>query len=152
MPNNWDTLLPSAEFAYNSAKSEDLGATPFEVDLGWQPRDPLFILRGKVTSVGAAEVFQVMIQGTLEDAKIFHELAKARQSVKSPKQYTSPTYKIGDMFWVSKKLLEIITHVPGHSLNLALKDSDHLTSQNWSEGTQWSSIFWHPLSHLMWFI
>ena len=31
--NNWDELLPAAEFAYNSAKSEDLWISPFEMDL-----------------------------------------------------------------------------------------------------------------------
>ena len=28
--DNWDELLPSAEFAYNSSLSEDLGKSPFE--------------------------------------------------------------------------------------------------------------------------
>eukprot|EP00737_Agarophyton_chilense_P003919 gb/GEZJ01004734.1/.p1 GENE.gb/GEZJ01004734.1/~~gb/GEZJ01004734.1/.p1 ORF type:complete len:294 (-),score=32.76 gb/GEZJ01004734.1/:75-956(-) len=32
--DDWDELLPAAEFAYNSAVSEDLGTTPFEMDLG----------------------------------------------------------------------------------------------------------------------
>lgn len=38
--DGWDDLLPTAEFAYNSAKSEELTVTPFEVDLGWKPRGP----------------------------------------------------------------------------------------------------------------
>lgn len=36
--DNWDILLPSAEFVYNSAISEDLATLPFEVDLRWLPR------------------------------------------------------------------------------------------------------------------
>lgn len=32
--DNWDELLPSAEFAHNSAVTEDLGVCPFEMDLG----------------------------------------------------------------------------------------------------------------------
>ncbi len=38
--NDWDELLPGAEFAYNSALSEDLGMAPFKVDLGWNPKYP----------------------------------------------------------------------------------------------------------------
>ena len=38
--NDWDELLPGEEFAYNSALSEDLGMTPFEVGLGWNPKPP----------------------------------------------------------------------------------------------------------------
>jgi hypothetical protein len=35
--DDWAECLPSAEFAYNSALSEDLGISLFEVDLGWFP-------------------------------------------------------------------------------------------------------------------
>ncbi len=35
--DDWDELLPGAEFAYNTAMIEDLGMTPFEVDLDWNP-------------------------------------------------------------------------------------------------------------------
>lgn len=35
---DWDEPLSRAEFAYNSAKSEDLGMVPFEVYLGWNPK------------------------------------------------------------------------------------------------------------------
>ena len=35
--NDWDELLPGAEFAFNSALRGDLGMAPFEVDLGWNP-------------------------------------------------------------------------------------------------------------------
>lgn len=32
--NDWDKLLPAAQFVYNSAVSEDLGMSLFELDLG----------------------------------------------------------------------------------------------------------------------
>lgn len=39
---DWETLLPTAEFAYNSAKVQHLGMCPFELDFGWIPRSPLY--------------------------------------------------------------------------------------------------------------
>lgn len=41
---NWDDLLTAAEFAYNTATVESMGMTPFEADIGWNPRSPLDLL------------------------------------------------------------------------------------------------------------
>lgn len=40
---DWSKLLTPAEFAYNSMKHEATGMTPFEIDCGQQPNDPLFM-------------------------------------------------------------------------------------------------------------
>lgn len=40
-PRDWDTLMRSAEFEYNSRTLESLGSSSFELDLGWLPRLPL---------------------------------------------------------------------------------------------------------------
>lgn len=32
---DWDLLLPSAEFAFNKSRLEATGYTPFELDIGW---------------------------------------------------------------------------------------------------------------------
>lgn len=44
---NWDELFQTAEFFYSSSRSTDLGASPFDVDLDWQHRDPLWLLLGR---------------------------------------------------------------------------------------------------------
>ena len=44
--NDWVDLFPAAEFAYNSAVSEDLGMSPFELDLGWNPKSALELMEG----------------------------------------------------------------------------------------------------------
>ena len=36
--DDWDELLPMAEFAYNSAKSETMGISPFEANYGMLPK------------------------------------------------------------------------------------------------------------------
>lgn len=46
---NWEMLLPAVELANNSAVSEDLGTSPFGVDVGWGPHDPLEVLQYVIT-------------------------------------------------------------------------------------------------------
>jgi hypothetical protein len=41
---NWDHLLPLAEFTYNSSKHKTTKRCPFEVDIGYVPRLPLDLL------------------------------------------------------------------------------------------------------------
>ena len=36
--NDWDRLLPMAEFAYNNVKNASTGHTPFELKCGYHPR------------------------------------------------------------------------------------------------------------------
>ena len=39
--DNWDLLLPIVEFAINSAKQESTGASPFQLNYGFNPSSPL---------------------------------------------------------------------------------------------------------------
>ena len=38
---NWDSILPTAQLAYNSFVNRSIGASPFEVMHGYTPRKPL---------------------------------------------------------------------------------------------------------------
>ena len=42
--NNWSDLLPTAEFAYNSAKNSTTGHSPFYVIHGYEPKSALDLL------------------------------------------------------------------------------------------------------------
>ena len=39
--DNWDVLLPAAEFAVNNSHQQSIGTTPFHVNYGYHPRVPL---------------------------------------------------------------------------------------------------------------
>jgi hypothetical protein len=43
-PDDWDEMLPLAEFAYNSSVHRSTKMTPFRLDLGWDPEIPLSAL------------------------------------------------------------------------------------------------------------
>lgn len=48
----------SAEFTNNSSISEDLGMSPFEVDLGYVPRTPLDMVSEKSISLESTDDFK----------------------------------------------------------------------------------------------
>lgn len=104
--NNWDELLPGAEFAYNSAITEDLGMSPFEADLGWKPKSPLDLVIGtSISNEGVAE-FKEHLKATLEDAQFAYKLAKNDQSARSSLKYKPHLYKPGDKVWINKSLFK----------------------------------------------
>lgn len=102
--DDWDELLPAAEFAYNSARSDDLGASPFEVDLGWKPRSPLGIFRKQSTPIESVDELRNRLQSALDDARFCHEIAKARQSAYTAQKYRPAPYEVGTRVWLNKGL------------------------------------------------
>ena len=102
--DDWAELLPSAEFAYNSALSEDLGISPFEVDLGWCPRSPLDLLSGKSISVESVEEFKAALHASLKDAQYSYKISRARQAAHASMRYSIPNYSVGDCVWLKNTL------------------------------------------------
>ena len=41
---NWDSILPTAQLAYNSSVNRSIGTSPFELVHGYTPRKPLDLL------------------------------------------------------------------------------------------------------------
>lgn len=102
--DDWDELLPAAEFSYNSSKSEELQATPFEIDLGWNPRGPLDMHLPVDSSVESVAQFNMRMNEALDDARFSHTLAKARHAAYSSQTLTPPCYEVGERVWISRSL------------------------------------------------
>lgn len=101
---NWDVLLPAAEFAYNSAESRDLSASPFGIDLGWKPKSPIDDLHKQAVPFESVNEFKTQLRAALEGAQFVLELAKARNRAQSAQKYTPHPYKTGDQMWIDKEL------------------------------------------------
>lgn len=104
--DDWDEFLPAAEFAYNSAKSEELQATPFQVDLGWNPRGPLDMSLPVDCTVESVAQFNLRMNSALEDARFAHELAKARHASYNARKFSPSLYQEGDRVWISRGLFK----------------------------------------------
>ena len=104
--NDWDELLPAAEFAYNSAITEDLGMSPFEMDLGYLPKSPLDTLHGNIEKNEKIEDFKSHLKESLKDAVYAHRITKASQSARASLKYKPHCYKTGDKLWINKSLFK----------------------------------------------
>lgn len=65
--DDWDLLLPAAEFAYNSSVSEDLGISSFYLDLGWNPKSVLYFIYCSETSFESVYSLKKTLKDSLED-------------------------------------------------------------------------------------
>ena len=91
--NDWDELLPAAEFAYNSAVTEDLSMSPFEMDLGYLPKSPLDTLYGSTEKNEKIEDFKSQLKESLKNAVYPHRITKAGQSARASLKYKPHSYK-----------------------------------------------------------
>ena len=104
--DDWDVLLPSAEFAFNTAVSEDLGMSPFEVDIGWNPKSPLDFISGPTCNNESVTEFKKRLKYSLDDAKFSYATAKAGQSARASFKYKPHTYRVGDKLWINRSLFK----------------------------------------------
>jgi transposase InsO family protein len=85
----WDSLLPIAEFAINSAYNTSIQNTPFFLNYGRHPRTPL--LRELDTAVPAAERKTDWLHTAISRAKRCLEAAQQRQKAYYDRNKTATT-------------------------------------------------------------
>lgn len=104
--NNWDELLASAEFSYSSSKHASTGLSPFLLDLGWEPKQPLdFLGKHESISVESVAELQCILRAAYEDATLAYKIAQEHQTKTAEKKFTAPSYRVGDLVLVDKMVL-----------------------------------------------
>lgn len=100
---DWDQLLVSAEFAYNSSNIDSMNISPFELDLSWILKSPLRFLSSTSSQTESINELRKRLEDSYEDAKFSQKLAQARYASYNTKKYTPRSYGVGDQVWLSRK-------------------------------------------------
>ena len=102
--NNWDELLPMAEFAINNAYQESIGHTPFYLNFGRHPRLPTDCnLARKPSTDPSATDYIGNIQKAIVKAKKCLQAAQQRQKQNADKHRTERHFQVGDLVWLNSR-------------------------------------------------
>ena len=86
-----------------SAPSDGLAYSPFEADLGWQPRSPLDQLNPSVSDIESINSLKSRLTAILQEVRFALQFSKARAAAYQSQKSTPATYVVGDSVWLSKK-------------------------------------------------
>jgi hypothetical protein len=131
--DNWDTLLPLAEFAINRATNASTGRSPFHIVYGYQPKTPLDRFYQVLTDNTASATAPLPDRNLSSNRAGTHQeipaaddefdryrsefskisdllqLARDRQKAQYDKRRRpAPDYQVGDKVYVDTKILRIV--------------------------------------------
>ena len=109
--DQWDTMLPLAEYAYNTSTHSSTDRSPFELDLGYTPSIPLDFVAGRrqhdeMRSLDGA-AFVERLQASLLDAQDRLREAQDSQTAEANKSRRPCTLQVGDLVMLNTKDLPI---------------------------------------------
>ena len=106
---NWESLLPWAEFAINSAYQESIKSTPFKLNYGWQPSSPLDVTLQPIKDNPQATYTVESWQSALTQATRVLQSAQDRHKHFADLKRKPLTYAENDYCLLSSKHLTIVT-------------------------------------------
>ncbi|KAH7461789.1 hypothetical protein FOMA001_g18899 [Fusarium oxysporum f. sp. matthiolae] len=113
--DNWVEKLPSAQLAYNTAYNESTKLTPFDANAGFTPNAYYDAQEPKNVNP-AAIIASDKLKEIHDELKTELEFVRKRmQKHYDPKRLKGPTFKEGDMVYLSTK--NIKTDRPSHKLD-----------------------------------
>lgn len=120
--DDWDDLLPLAEFAINNSCHSSTGHTPFFLNSGQHPLNPLTLgqlgnsqrtaRHARVRELPAVEAFVTSISEALHQAKVNLKAAQDRQKSYADQHRRELEFSIGDKVLLSTKNLKLKTTGP----------------------------------------
>jgi hypothetical protein len=105
--DDWDTVLTSAEFAYNNSVQASTGFTPFYLNYGKDPYTPVRLLQPAAAEsasdpqVPATTSFVEKIESALQLAYENLKRAQERQTEQANKDRRDHSFKVGDLVRLS---------------------------------------------------
>lgn len=96
-------FLSTAEFSYNSAKTEGLRISPFEVYLGWKPTSPLYLLHGEQEYIESVNHLRQRLISSFLDAHFAQQKAQINTVKYMSKKMLQHQYKIGHQVWLDAR-------------------------------------------------
>ena len=97
--DDWDTYLPTCEFAINNSVNDSTGFSPFYLTYGYNPLTPANL--ASPTSVPATATLHQQLFQNLQDAKRHLQVAQRRQKLYADMTRTNHTFETGDMVLLS---------------------------------------------------
>ena len=100
--DDWTTLLPLAEFAYNNTLHSSIGTSPFFANFGFHPRFSISLPSGSVNP--SAEERARRLKDIHQDLTL--ELVNAQDRQKSTAnnlRVPAPNFQVGDMVWLLRR-------------------------------------------------
>src|SRR3954467_10010512 len=103
--DNWDKLLPMAEFAINDSISPTTGFTPFQLMYGMHPRKPIDLIAE--SHAPAAEEFIKTMTATISKARENIARAQTAMKIQADKRRRDHNFQIGDKVMLNAKNLKL---------------------------------------------
>jgi len=104
--NNWVDLLPFAEFAYNNARHESTGNSPFYINYGYHPRFSIHTPTTMSIAPGAESIAH-QLRHLWSDVRT--SIAKSQARYKAAADHSRsmpPVWSVGDLVWLSTRNLK----------------------------------------------
>jgi hypothetical protein len=103
--NNWKSLLPLAEFAYNNTPNATTGVSPFFANKGYNPSIAVHSERD-LASARAQEFITDLDELHQELRKAIHSVQENYQHSADKNRLPAPDFKIGDRVFVKAKFFQ----------------------------------------------
>ena len=108
--NNWSQLLTPAEYAYNSVIHQSTGFSPFQLDCGRNPADPMFMFRSAADHystasrvINSVDDFLRQMVMSWEQARKCLELTQRTMKKYYDKSHEAGEFKVGDEVYLNTK-------------------------------------------------